>query len=188
MEWHLFGIKPSDCCVNSLWPSDTIWRQRPGSTLAQVMAWCLTAPSHYLNQCWLIISKVLWLSREGNFTRDASIINNKNLFENYMSKISFKFPRGQWVNSLLSHVCKLTISRKECVVTVTTIATGCSRGCHHNNLSVSVKINGRDELINQLKVNSLCLISIPLKYLEVGSVFLSALHHLNWRLHVGKGF
>ena len=43
---------------NSLWPSDSIWWQRPGSTLAQVMACCLTAPSHYLNQCWLIISKV----------------------------------------------------------------------------------------------------------------------------------
>ena len=44
--------------VNSLWPSDTIWRQRSGSTLAQVMACCLTAPSHYLNQCWLIISEI----------------------------------------------------------------------------------------------------------------------------------
>ena len=27
----------------------------------QVMACCLTAPSHYLNQCWLIISEVMWL-------------------------------------------------------------------------------------------------------------------------------
>ena len=25
------------------------------STLVQVMAWCLVAPSHYLNQCWLLI-------------------------------------------------------------------------------------------------------------------------------------
>ena len=33
----------------SLWPNDTIWRQRSGSTLAQVMACCLTAPSHYLH-------------------------------------------------------------------------------------------------------------------------------------------
>ena len=49
-------------CVNSLWPSDVIWRQRSGSTLAQVMACCLTAPSHYLNQCWLIISEVQWHS------------------------------------------------------------------------------------------------------------------------------
>ena len=34
-----------------LWPSDTIWGQRSRSTLAQVMACCLTAPSHHLNQC-----------------------------------------------------------------------------------------------------------------------------------------
>ena len=33
--------------VNSLWPNDAIWRQRSGSTLAQVMACCLMAPSHY---------------------------------------------------------------------------------------------------------------------------------------------
>ena len=62
--------------TNSLWPSDTIWRQRSGSTLAQVMACCLTAPSHYLNQCWLIISEVQWQSYKGNFTRDASTINH----------------------------------------------------------------------------------------------------------------
>ena len=29
--------------------------------MAQVMAWCPTAPSHYLNQCWLIISEVIHL-------------------------------------------------------------------------------------------------------------------------------
>ena len=37
--------------VNSLWPSDTIWQHRYMSTLAQVMACCLKAPSHYTNQC-----------------------------------------------------------------------------------------------------------------------------------------
>ena len=41
--------------VNSFWPGDVIWWQRTGSTLAPVMACCLTAPSHYLNHCWLII-------------------------------------------------------------------------------------------------------------------------------------
>ena len=41
--------------VNSLWPCDAKWRQGSMSTLAPVMACCLTAPSHYLNQCWLII-------------------------------------------------------------------------------------------------------------------------------------
>ena len=43
--------------LNSLWPCDVIWRKGSRSTMAQVMACCLTAPSHYLNQCWLI-SKV----------------------------------------------------------------------------------------------------------------------------------
>ena len=48
--------------VNSLRSSDVIRQHRSGSTLAQVMACCLMAPSHYLNQCWLIISKVLYHS------------------------------------------------------------------------------------------------------------------------------
>ena len=59
-----------------MWPSDAIWRHRSGSTLAQVMACCLTAPSHYLNQCWLIISKVHWHSSEGNFAKDTSATNH----------------------------------------------------------------------------------------------------------------
>ena len=32
------------------------------------MAWCLQAPSHYLNQCWHNISRVLWNSCKTNFT------------------------------------------------------------------------------------------------------------------------
>ena len=63
---------------NSLWPSDAIRRQRSGSTLAQVMACCLTAPSHYLNHCWLIISKVQWHLSEGTFTTDTSAMNHLN--------------------------------------------------------------------------------------------------------------
>ena len=59
---------------NSLWPSEAIWRQRSGSTMAQVMACCLTAPSHYLNKCWLIISEAKWHSFKCNSTRDTSNI------------------------------------------------------------------------------------------------------------------
>ena len=60
---------------NLLWPSDSKWWHRSGSTLAQVMAWCPTAPSHYLNQCWLIIKSVLWHSLESNFTKSAHKLN-----------------------------------------------------------------------------------------------------------------
>ena len=48
--------------LNSLWPTNAILWYRSGSTLAQVMAWCLTAPSHYLNQCWLTINRAPWNS------------------------------------------------------------------------------------------------------------------------------
>ena len=41
------------------------------STLAQVMACCLMAPSHYLNQCWLMISEVLSHSPDSNFTQNT---------------------------------------------------------------------------------------------------------------------
>ena len=85
--------------VNLLWPSDIIWWHRFGSILAQVMACCLTAPGHYLNQCWLIISMVQWHSYEGSFTRDTSAIDHQNQLENYSSNIYFESPRGQWVNS-----------------------------------------------------------------------------------------
>ena len=41
--------------ANSWWYNAVTWWYRSWSTLAQVMAWCCQAPSHYLNQCWLII-------------------------------------------------------------------------------------------------------------------------------------
>ena len=40
---------------NSLCPCDATWCQRSWSTLVQVMACGLTAPSHCLNQCWVTL-------------------------------------------------------------------------------------------------------------------------------------
>ena len=60
--------------LNSLWSGNAIWWHRSGSTLAAVRACCLIAPSHYLNQWWLIISKVWWHSAECNFTCKAQNI------------------------------------------------------------------------------------------------------------------
>ena len=98
--WHCEFFVNIDS-INSLGPSDAIWRQRSRSTLAQVMACCLTAPSHYLNQCWLIIGMVQWHLYEGSFTRDTSTIDHLNQLENYSYKIYSESPRGQRVNGLL---------------------------------------------------------------------------------------
>ena len=83
--------------INSLRPSDAIWRQWSWTTLAQVMACCLTAPSHYLNQCWLIIRGVLWHTSESSFAGIAQGIDSGYEFEKDILKNIFKSPRGQWV-------------------------------------------------------------------------------------------
>ena len=86
--------------INSLRPSDAIWRQWSWTTLAQVMACCLTAPSHYLNQCWLIIRGVLWHTSESSFAGIAQGIDSGYEFEKDILKNIFKSPRGQWVNNI----------------------------------------------------------------------------------------
>ena len=83
---------------DSLRPSDAIWWHRPGSTLAQAMACCLMAPSHYLNQSWLIVSKAQWHSSKGNFRKKIPQPPISELvWKTYLSKITFQSPRGQWV-------------------------------------------------------------------------------------------
>ena len=66
------------------WPS-TAWAYseqgiengpRSWSTLAQVMACCLTAPSHHLNKFWFIIKCALWHSPESNFRSELELICN----------------------------------------------------------------------------------------------------------------
>ena len=87
------AYEPGSCTFLCLaLPSDVIWRQRSGSSLAQVMACCLTAPSHYLNQCWRIISKVEWHSSKGKFTRDNSAINHWYYLESLIPEFPSDFP------------------------------------------------------------------------------------------------
>ena len=68
------GLAPK-WCINTPWPNGATWRQRSGLTLAQVMACCLAAPSHYLNQCCLIINRVQWGSSEDDRRRYPSPTN-----------------------------------------------------------------------------------------------------------------
>ena len=77
--------------VNGLthWSSVAIWWSQSVSTLAKVMACCLTAPSYYLlPNYWLLISEILWHSSESGFavTAQAKILYNE--FENYTLKIT----------------------------------------------------------------------------------------------------
>ena len=51
------------------------------STLTQVIAWCLMAPSHYLNKCGLMVTGVLWHSPEINFIRIAHELNSQYVLQ-----------------------------------------------------------------------------------------------------------
>ena len=66
--------------INLLWPSDAIWWHRSRS------------PSHYMNQCWFLISGIHLKA-----ISEATILYNE--FENYILK-TVTPPRDQRVNSL----------------------------------------------------------------------------------------
>ena len=56
--------------INTLWPKGQSW-----STLVQVMTKCCQATRHYLNQCWLLISEILWHSYKNHFPGNTHDIN-----------------------------------------------------------------------------------------------------------------
>ena len=88
--------------INSLAPSDAIWWHRTVSTLVQVMACCLTAPSHYLNQCWLIMSRVLWHSLSCEMLKIS--ILDMSLKITYL-KLQLYLPGANELNMLGSNYC-----------------------------------------------------------------------------------
>ena len=93
-------------CVNSLWPSDTIWWHRTESTLVQVMAWCLMASSHYLKHCWIFISISQWYSSDVSSLRDTPGINPIKLAWTSFIWHFIQIYQGQSVKSLtLNYTC-----------------------------------------------------------------------------------
>ena len=77
--------------LNSLGPSDTIWQHRSGSTLAQVMACWMMAPSHYLKPWGLLIREVMWHSSESMFTASAKAIIQYNIFSYWLQHLTWPY-------------------------------------------------------------------------------------------------
>ena len=80
--------------INPLGPRDAIWQQIFWITPVQVIAWCLMAPSHYLNQYWLTINEVFCHSFQGNVYQHTQ--------DNCASKVLEKF---EWSMNLLPLIC-----------------------------------------------------------------------------------
>ena len=79
---QLLNVRHCSKSFHSLWPSDIIWQQIFQLTLAEVIASCLTAPSHYLNKCSFIKS-VLCHSPESDSRRSIHKLNP------YVCRINF---------------------------------------------------------------------------------------------------
>ena len=95
--------------TNSLWSNDAIWWHISGSALAQVIACCLTAPSHYLIQCWLLISEVLWNSPDSNFTVNVQTTLQHNEFEDYTFRSLPHFPGANELMSVIKLISPMPV-------------------------------------------------------------------------------
>ena len=71
------------------WPSDAIWRQGTGSTLARVMACCFMALIHCLS--WLIISTVQWHASEENFIKFVPILLLSDYYKSTGHRVQIDF-------------------------------------------------------------------------------------------------
>ena len=74
-------FSPGTNVVDSLWPSDIIMVSEILVNTGQLMAYCLMPPSHYLNQCCLAISEILWHSFQSSVNLNTQDINHQVVFE-----------------------------------------------------------------------------------------------------------
>ena len=100
--------------IIALWANDDICWHISGSPLAQVMAHCLTAPSHHLNQCWLIITEVLKHSPESNFTVSAHAIILSVMGLKIINSKLLPHPSGANELSFPCWLCNSTHSLVQC--------------------------------------------------------------------------
>ena len=116
-----------------------------GQHWLRYLACCLMAPSHYLNQCWLIFSKVQWHSVEGDLTKDSSPINQWNKLKKYLSRIVFKSNRGQCVNPEASDWCQhggcIELDPSSCVLLW--YKAWCNGVCQGDLLSLSLSLRNQ---------------------------------------------
>ena len=102
--WILLKVSNVLCGdINSLGPSDAICQQRSESPFAQVMACCLTAPSHYQAITWTNVDLSSVRLSDIHLRASSQEIRQPSITEiiwiiTYL-KCHSNFPRGQWVKN-----------------------------------------------------------------------------------------
>ena len=57
-----------------------------------------SAPSHYLNQCWIIVNWTLRNKLQWNFDWNSNIFIKENALENRICEMAAILSKGRWVN------------------------------------------------------------------------------------------
>ena len=78
-------------------------RQRMGSALVQIRLVADSAPSHFLNQCWIFVNWALRNKLQWNSIQITEVFINKNAFENILYEMVAILSRGRWVKAWMSH-------------------------------------------------------------------------------------
>ena len=83
---------------NSSPPSAAYMRQWIGSALAQIMACRHSAPSHYLNQCWVIVNWTVRNKLQWKLNGILSFSFKKMHLKMSSARMAAILSRGRWVN------------------------------------------------------------------------------------------
>ena len=90
------------------------WNRRSWSTLAQIMAYCLAAPSYHPNQCWLLTSRVRRNSPDGNLIGNtweifaATHFKVKHLIKKMCNNENIQWPMTSWNKTAAATTKKTT--------------------------------------------------------------------------------
>ena len=91
--------------TNSSWK---IERQWIGSALVQIMACHYSAPSHYLNHCWVIVNCTLGNKLQWNSSQNTKLSTHENASENIFCEMPTVLSSGRWAK--ITIYSDLTIS------------------------------------------------------------------------------
>ena len=105
------------------------------STLVQVMAWCLTAPSHYLSQCWLrfmLLYLCCYMVSLGNkelthLLLDQMAAVSQTITKNYLKINWIYFPN--WIQSSISSFSICVSNGHQCLMIIIGIVSAFSNDC-----------------------------------------------------------
>ena len=134
---------------------DSIRRHRSGSVLVQVMAFFLTAPSHYINQCWLTIKVFcgIRLRAASNCTSSAHGHDPFHVCGDYVLKVTVASHKVNWPPDTI----KANAPRFQCILV--------------NTLSFSTNF----DLIEAIYINVTALIETLFWFLGTQTAMLSVI-------------